>query len=61
MKVVFNKKEVEELVRIRVDELFDGQDVEVKFSSYDDSEFVSIMTKEVVDEKPLDMSEVPFF
>ena len=60
MKVVFNKKEVEELVRIRVDELFDGQDVEVKFSSYDDAEFVSITTKEVVDEKPLDLSGVPF-
>ena len=60
MKVVFNKKEVEELVRIRVDELFDGQDVEVKFSSYDDAEFVSITTKEVVDEKPIDLSEVPF-
>ena len=60
MKVVFNKKEVEELVRIRVDELFDGQDVEVKFSSYDGAEFVSITTKEVVDEKPLDLSEVPF-
>ena len=60
MKVVFNKKEVEELVRVRLDELFDGQDVEVKFSSYDDAEFVSITTKEVVDEKPLDLSEVPF-
>ena len=60
MKVVFNKKEVEELVRARVDELFDGQDVEVKFSSYDDAEFVSITTKEIVDEKPLDLSEVPF-
>ena len=60
MKVVFNKKEVEELERIRVDELFDGQDVEVKFSSYDDSEFVSITTKEIVDEKPLDLGEVPF-
>ena len=60
MKVVFNKKEVEELVRARVDELFDGQDVEVKFSSYDDAEFVSITTKEVVDEKPIDLSEVPF-
>lgn len=60
MKVVFNKKEVEELVRARVDELFDGQDVEVKFSSYDDSEFVSITTKEVIDERPLDQSVVPF-
>lgn len=60
MKVVFNKKEVEELVRIRVDELFDGQDVEVKFSSYEDSEFVSIRTKEVVDEKPIDLNVVPF-
>ena len=60
MKVIFNKSEVEELVRARVDELFDGQDVEVKFSSYDDSEFVSITTKEVVDEKPLDPSGVPF-
>ena len=60
MKVVFNKSEVRAMVRERVDELFDGQDAEVKFSSYDDSEFVSITTKEVVDEKPLDLSEVPF-
>ena len=60
MKVVFNKSEVEELVQARVDELFDGQDAEVKFSSYDDAEFVSITTKEIVDEKPLDLSEVPF-
>lgn len=60
MKVIFNKSEVEELVRARVDELFDGQDVEVKFSSYDDAEFVSITTKEVIDERPLDISEVPF-
>ena len=60
MKVVFNKSEVEELVRARVDELFGGQDVEVKFSSYEDAEFVSITTKEIVDEKPLDLSEVPF-
>ena len=60
MKIVFNKKEVEELVRTRVDELFDGQDVEVKFSSYDDAEFVSITTKEIVDEKPLDINEIPF-
>ena len=60
MKVVFNKSEVRAMVRARVDELFDGQDVEIKFNSYDDSEFVSIATKEVVDEVPLDPSEVPF-
>ena len=60
MKVVFNKSGVEELVRARVGELFDGQDVEVKFSSHDDSEFVSIMTKEVIDERPPDLSGVPF-
>ena len=60
MKIVLNKKEVGELVLTRVDELFDGQDVEVRFSSYDDDEFVLITTKEVVDEKPLDLSEVPF-
>ena len=60
MKVVFNKKEIRELVRTRVDELFDGQDVEVKFSSYDDSEFVSITTKEIVDKQPLDLGKVPF-
>ena len=60
MKIVLNKKEVGELVLTRVDELFDGQDVEVKFYSYDDSEFVSITTKEIVDEKPLDLSGVPF-
>ena len=60
MKVVFNKKEVEELVRIRVDELFDGQDVEVKFSYYDDAEFVPITTKEIVDKQPLEIGKVPF-
>ena len=59
MKVVFNKSEVRAMVRERVDELFDGQDVEIKFNSYDDSEFVSITTKEIVDEKPLDLGGVP--
>ena len=60
MKVVFNKKEVEELVRIRVDELFDGQDVEMKFESYDDGNFVTVTTKKITEEEPLDLSEVPF-
>ena len=60
MKVVFNKKEVRAMVRERLDELFDGQDVEIKFNSYDDSEFVSITTKEVVEEELLDPSGVPF-
>ena len=60
MKVVFNKSEVRAMVRERVDELFDGQDVEIKFNSYDDSEFVSITTKEIVDDKPPDLGEVPF-
>ena len=60
MKVVFNTSEVREIILARVDELFDGQDVEVKFTPYDDAEFVSITTKEIVDEKPLDLSGVPF-
>ena len=60
MKVVFNKSEVEELVRTRVDELFDGRDVEVRFERYDDDNFATVTTKEVVDEKPLDLSGVPF-
>lgn len=60
MKVVFNKKEVEELVRTRVDELFDGQDVEMRFESYDDGNFVTVTTKKVVDEEPLDINEIPF-
>ena len=60
MKVVFNKKEVEELVRTRVDELFDGQDVEMKFESYDDGNFVTVTTKKITEEEPLDLSEVPF-
>ena len=60
MKVVFNTSEVKEIILARVDELFDGQDVEVKFERYDDGNFATVTTKEVVDEKPLDLSGVPF-
>ena len=60
MKVVFNSSEVREIILARVDELFDGQDVEVKFERYDDDNFATVTTKEVVDEKPLDPSGVPF-
>ena len=60
MKVVFNTSEVKEIILARVDELFDGQGVEVKFERYDDGNFATVTTKEVVDEKPLDLSGVPF-